>query len=190
MTFLRRRPTALVWYSRLRGLALILLLIAVCFYVALFINPQLQNPYNRTFKEPLAVVFIAAIPNAFELRNALHQDIGTFRSRRFLACLITTDLLFSGGLCFSSFLTGSFLVGTPLPSALSWVLLILLVLHIVTMSFVCREENLRRKQAAKQKEIELENRIVDNVEERGMNDLEVRASNTLGGGETGREAWN
>lgn len=39
------------------------------------------------------------------------------------------------------------------------------ILHLVTMSFLCREEELRRRLAVKRKEIELEDKLVERVEE-------------------------
>jgi hypothetical protein len=54
MSILRRRPTTLVWYARLRGLSVFLLIIATCSYVALLINPQLGR--SQSHKEPLAAV--------------------------------------------------------------------------------------------------------------------------------------
>src|ERR1700760_375540 len=43
------------------------------------------------------------------------------------------------------------------------------IVHIITMSIICHEENLRRKQVAKQKNIELEDRVLDNLERRATN---------------------
>jgi hypothetical protein len=69
---------------------------------------------------------LAIIHNAFELRNAMVHDAATLRSKWHLAALIAVDLVFSAGLCLSSFTTGANFQGSPaLLNSLFCILLIL-----------------------------------------------------------------
>jgi hypothetical protein len=123
MGILRRRPTALVWYARLRALNLILLTIATIFYLALFINPRLARPTTNkvaiiTVRMPLDFrmllikqVIFATIPNGFELHSALRGDISNLRSQKSLIALIITDILLIIGFCLSALSTGVTMTG-------------------------------------------------------------------------------
>jgi hypothetical protein len=58
---------------------------------------------------------------------------------------------------------------------------IIRILHIIATSFVCREEIMRHKQVAKQKEIEQEDGVSTELETIAGGNLQAGTSNKLGG---------
>jgi len=64
-------------------------------------------------------------------------------------------------------------------------------LHLTTMSFVCREEDLRRKQVAKQKSFELQNTMPNEVDNRSLDEYHARVFGKPEGIKVGRtgQVW-
>jgi hypothetical protein len=93
-----------------------------------------------------------AIVDTYEVSHSIHGNAVAFRPQWYLGCLISIEILIAGAMAFSSLTTGSFFVmGMPVPTALSWMFLISAVLHLTTMSFACREEDLRRREGKLQR---------------------------------------
>jgi len=163
MAVLRRRPTALAWYSRVRALNFLLLLPVIFISITLCAKPKLTIKYltkKNPKKQPLVPVFpllsafLAAILAVFEFYSSKWRDIATFRSQLFLGLLITADVIAIVALGGSTIQVKFWnRTGGSLVMGLFCLMIFTTILQIVSMSFVAHEEMLRRRAAKEKDEI-------------------------------------
>jgi len=103
------------------------------------------------------VFIVVALIDAFEFYNALHADHTTSRPPWFLGGLIFLEIGILLGLSWTcTFATFGFFpyddgAWRPVSLAVAIFTFISVVTHFITMSFVCREADLRRKFIKRQK---------------------------------------
>jgi len=157
MSVIRRRPTTLPNYSRTRVLGSILLATAGFICLAILVKPSLSLPHHKNSQSsdmaslrpiwPLVTICFAIMVNGFEIYHSGREPIIYTRSRKFLGWLITTDVLGILFLVTPAILTIPFgHMQVPLDLGLVIIIFLACGLQGLALSFVCREEKLRRAQ--------------------------------------------
>jgi len=136
MSYPQRRPTALVWYMRLRWLILLLLFVCLCLIIVSLANKDwiarraihivvvCPGSCRSSCTQGLThQVVVAALLNGLEVYDSKRRDLTVVRPKWVLGCLIAMDIVLAAGLCLTWLFTmwGPGTVSVPLP----WFFLVL-----------------------------------------------------------------